>query len=404
MRRARRLWIAGSAVMLLLAACTSSTNGQGSSPGTPHSTSPSSHPASASSDKRSAPRISGLPGMPPLLSRTDVYAADRPNMVSPAIANDPAYVYVPDTNSNDVYVIDQHTMKVISIFPGGNEPQHVVPAYDLKTLYVTADKPGVGSLTPIDPATGKPGRQIPIDDAYNMYFTPNGQYAIVVQEFLRRLAFYDPHTWVLHDTLTIPSCEGIDHMDFTADGTKLLASCEFADQMAVIDVATHKLVQSVALHQVSHGMPQDVKLSPDGKIFYVADMVANGIYLIDAATFQVLDFQHTGTGAHGLYISRDSKRMFVTNRDGGSITVVDLATRRPEATWALPGGGSPDMGNISADGNVLWLSGRYNNVVYAISTADGHLIARIPVGSGPHGLCVWPIPGRYSLGHTGILR
>jgi YVTN family beta-propeller protein len=398
----------------LLLSCTSSVTGHGTSSATSagSGTSASSATSAGATHSPSIPAHStspgpgagaGLPGMPPLLDPSDAYAADRPGLVSPAIANDPAYVYVPDTNSNDVYVIDQHTMKVISIFPGGHEPQHIVPAYDLKTLYVTADKPGFGSLTPINPATGKPGPQIPIDDVYNMYFTPNGQYAVVVQEFFRRLAFYDPHTWALHDTLTIPSCEGIDHLDFTADGTKMLASCEFANQMVVIDVATHKLLQNVPLQQVSRGMPQDVKLSPDGKTFYVADMIANGIYLIDARTFAVIGFQHTGSGAHGLYISRDSKRMFVTNRDGGSISVIDLATGRPEATWALPGG-SPDMGNISADGTVLWLSGRYNNVVYAISTVDGHLIAQIPVGSGPHGLCVWPIPGRYSLGHTGILR
>ncbi len=62
------------------------------------------------------------------------------------------------------------------------------------------------------------------------------------------------------------------------------------------------------------------------------------------------------------------------------------------------------MGGVSADGKVLWLSGRYDSEVYAIDTDDGHLLARIPVGQGPHGLCVYPQPGRYSLGHTGILR
>jgi YVTN family beta-propeller protein len=237
-----------------------------------------------------------------------------------------------------------------------------------------------------------------------MYFTPNGRYAIVVQEAYTRLAFYNPHTFVRHDTLTIPQCQGIDHMDFTADGTKLLVSCEFANRMAIIDVATHKLVKTFKLSDASNGMPQDVKLSPDGRVFYVADMIANGIYVIDATSFKVLRFQPTGRGAHGLYISRDSKRMFVTNRDEGTISVINLATGRPQTKWYLQGGGSPDMGNVSADGTVLWLSGRYNNVVYAIGTATGNLIAKIPVGSGPHGLCVWPVPGRYSLGHTGILR
>jgi hypothetical protein len=62
------------------------------------------------------------------------------------------------------------------------------------------------------------------------------------------------------------------------------------------------------------------------------------------------------------------------------------------------------MGGVSADGSVLWLTGRYNSELYAISTRNGHLLARIRVGLQPHGACVWPQPGAYSLGHTGILR
>jgi len=74
------------------------------------------------------------------------------------------------------------------------------------------------------------------------------------------------------------------------------------------------------------------------------------------------------------------------------------------AEWHLPNGGSLDMGGVSADGRVLWLSGRYDGVVYAISTRSGRLLHTIRVGSEPHGLAVWPQPGRYSIGHTGILR
>ena len=79
-------------------------------------------------------------------------------------------------------------------------------------------------------------------------------------------------------------------------------------------------------------------------------------------------------------------------------------TRQVVNTWQLPMPASPDMGGVSADGGTLWLSGRYNAVVYAIDTSTGKLRAEIPVGDGPHGLCVWPQPGRYSLGHTGIMR
>ena len=119
---------------------------------------------------------------------------------------------------------------------------------------------------------------------------------------------------------------------------------------------------------------------------------------------RVLRFLPTGAGAHGLYPSRNDKYLYVTNRAAGSISVVSFATRRVVKTWHIPGGGSPDMGDVCADGKVLWLTGRYNGVVYAIDVRTWRLLAKIPVGSGPHGLCVWPQPGRYSLGHTGILR
>ena len=151
-------------------------------------------------------------------------------------------------------------------------------------------------------------------------------------------------------------------------------------------------------------MPQDVKLSPDGRVFYVADMASNGVWLVDADRFRRIGFVPTGRGAHGLYASRDSTRLYVSNRGEGSVSVISFRTRRQVQKWRLPGGGSPDMGGVSADGRVLWLSGRYNGEVYAISTRTGRLIKRMKVGAGPHGLCVFPQPGRYSLGHTGVFR
>jgi DNA-binding beta-propeller fold protein YncE len=115
-------------------------------------------------------------------------------------------------------------------------------------------------------------------------------------------------------------------------------------------------------------------------------------------------FQPTGRGAHGLYPSRDSRVLYVSNRSEGSISLISFRTGRPVAKWRLPGSASPDMGGLSANGRLLWLSGRYNSEVYAIDTHTGRLRYRVPVGNGPHGLCVWPQPGRYSIGHTGILR
>ena len=160
-------------------------------------------------------------------------------------------------------------------------------------------------------------------------------------------------------------------------------------------------------------MPQDIRVSPDGKLFYVADMMADGVYVVDGEEFKQVGYIPTGVGTHGLYPSRDGTKLYVVNRGShdvrgrrrgpGSISVLDFATQEVVANWPIPRGGSPDMGNVSADGRFLWLSGRYDNVVYVIDTTMGG-VATIPVGTEPHGLTVWPQPGRYSLGHTGNMR
>ncbi len=321
-------------------------------------------------------------------------------MLSPVVRDFPARIYVPNSESNTVSVIDPKSFTVIDTFPVGLQPQHVVPSYDLKTLWVTNDQGN--TLTAIDPATGKPGATVGVADPYNMYFTPDGRHAIAVAERLQRLDFLDPHTMKLEHALPV-KCPGIDHMDFTADGRYLLASCEFGGSLIEVDVAREKVVGSVPLTNPSD-MPQDVKLSPDGRVFYIADMAAGGVWLVDASTFKKIGFLPTDAGAHGLYASRDSRFLYVSNRDAGTVSLVSFARRKVVDTWQLPVGASPDMGGVSANGKVLWLSGRYDSEVYAINTETGNLIDRISVGSGPHGLCVYPQPGRYSLGHTGVFR
>lgn len=338
--------------------------------------------------------------VPRLLDAHNVYAADRAgDLTGPARLAIPR-VYVPNSQAASLDVIDPATYTVVAHYAVGSLPQHVVPSHDLRWLYVTND---IGNtLTRIDPRTGKPVATIPVEDPYNLYFTPDGRYAIVVAERNQRLDFRDARTLRLAHSLPVP-CYGVNHMDFTADGTRALVSCEFSGRLIEVDVQRQRVVKVVATGG-GLGMPQDVKLSPDGRVFYVSDLVANGVWIVDAHRFVVRGFVHTGRGAHGLYPSRDARFLYIANRGEGSVSVLSFATRKVVAKWVIPGGGSPDMGGVSADGKVLWLSGRYSGVVYAISTVSGRLLAKIPVGSGPHGLLVWPQPGRYSLGHTGILR
>jgi YVTN family beta-propeller protein len=387
------------------------------------------------------PSVSTVAGMPPVVDAKNLYTEQGPGKVAAAIAADLPRVYVPNLRSGDVHVIDPAQMKVVDRFKVGIGPQHIVPSWDLKTLWVTnnAERTDKGSLTPIDPKTGKPGKAIDVDDPYNMYFSPDGKSAIVVAEARKRLDFRDPKTMALQYEIAVPGCPGINHADFSIDGRYAIFTCEFSGTLAKIDLVNRKVLGYLKLSMpetrfkvtplkpgqvwepgptelctVTKGMPQDIRISPDGRRFYVADMHADGVHIVDGESFTKVGFVATGVGAHGLYPSRDGKHLYVANRGShqihgpkngnGSVAVIDFATEKVVAHWGIPGGGSPDMGNISADGRYLWLAARYDDVVYRFDTQDNGKVQQVKVGAEPHGLTVWPIPGRYSLGHTGNMR
>src|SRR2546422_6521223 len=214
------------AVLLALAALAGCGGGSGQSVKQRASASPSEQTSGP------APTIAG--SVPPRLDPLNVYAAATAGALSPAVRADPALVYVPNSDSNSVDVISQRTFKVVGHFAVGALPQHVTPSWDLRTLYVTNDQGN--SLTPIDPRTARPGKPIPVLDPYNMYFTPDGRWAIVVAEAHRELDFRDARTMALHHALATPECAGVDHMDYTADGRYALVSCEFPGRSIVIDL------------------------------------------------------------------------------------------------------------------------------------------------------------------------
>jgi YVTN family beta-propeller protein len=388
--------------------------------------------------------VETVPGMPPVPNPLNLYSETGPDRLSAAVRGDLERIYVPNLRSNDVYVVDPQALKVVDKFKVGYSPQHVVPSWDLRTLWVTnnAERRNDGSLTPIDPKTGKRGPDIVVDNPYNMYFSPDGKSAIVVAEARKRLDFRDPQTMALQYSIDVPGCAGVNHADFSIDGRYAIFTCEFAGTLTKIDLVERKVLGYLPLKMpetrykevpggprvqpgkvwepgeteictVKKGMPQDIRSSPDGKRFYVADMHADGVHIVDGASFTQVGFIPTGLGAHGLYPSRDGKQLYVANRGShkihgsrkgnGGVAVIDFATEKIVARWGVPGGGSPDMGNVSVDGRYLWLAARYDDVIYRFDTGSGE-VKQITVGAEPHGLTVWPQPGRYSLGHTGNLR
>ncbi|MDQ6641689.1 MAG: YncE family protein [Actinomycetota bacterium] len=418
MLSSRRMLIAAGAVSLALVLGGCALSGQ--APPAAHQTSVPSVSAVKGSPSRSpSPRVAPLPkrfrnplpGMPPVVGG-DIYSRTRAGMISPRLAGDPSYLYVPDSTGSTVTVIDQRTRRVVRVIQAGYLSQHVVPSWDLRKLIVNSS--AANELVMIDPLHANGGRTVSVPRPYNLYFTPDGKAAVVMVEQHNTIQFSNPHTFRKFSDVSLPGCSGPNHADFSANGRYFVLTCEFSGELVKVSTLGRKVIDVLKLDQhataphaapgMGMSMPQDIRLSPDGKTFYVADMGTNELRLIDAATFKQRRVIGMPSHPHGLYPSRNGKHLYISDRGAGEVSVLDFATKRIVDTWKIPGGGSPDMGGVSADGKTLWLSGRYNSEVYGFDTRTGRLIARIPVQGSPHGLAVWPQPGRYSLGHTGNMR
>jgi DNA-binding beta-propeller fold protein YncE len=248
-------------------------------------------------------------------------------------------------------------------------------------------------------------------------------------ERLHRIDVHNPQTMGFERSLPVP-CDGVNHADYSGDLSFFLASCEFSGKLLVVDRNATRLIAVINLNVPSalrvppvsvrpcsmggpksgltpgaSAMPQDVRLTPDGTRFLVADMLRNGS----------LGHQRQDPEGRAVHPHRHGRPWHLSGprRAGGSSSAT--AMRGPSrswtpprwpslATWTIPGGGSPDMGGVTADGSQLWLSGATTARSTSSDTSTGALIKRIPVNAGPHGLLVWPQPGSFSLGHTGNMR
>ena len=325
----------------------------------------------------------------------NVYAATIDPEVKESLAGLTEKVYIPNIVDNSIHVVDPKTFEIIDYYTVENLPYHITPSWDMSQLLVNNEESS--TFTVIDPETGRPSGTIAAPFPYNFYYTPDGEMAIVVVERLQTLEFRDTETWDLLGSTYIP-WPGVDHLDFSADGSYLLASSEWSGAVSKVDVEEMELVDYADVG----GLPIDVKLSPDGEVFYVANQGTMGVSVIDPETMEEIDFIPTGEGAHGLQISRDTKDLYVSNRLEGTVSVIDMETNKVTDTWVT--GGSPDMFQISPDGKQLWVSGRYDGAVYVIDTDSGELLSTIVTGVQPHGLVYFPNPGRFSLGHNGVYR
>lgn len=172
-----------------------------------------------------------------------------------------------------------------------------------------------------------------------------------------------------------------------AFGERLYVSNERAGTVQVLDTATGRVVTSARIGN----RPRGLALSPDGKRLYVAvswwrdgKRPRSGkerIAALDARTLEHLRDYPAGTDPECVAVSPDGKRLYLSNEDAGTASIVDVASGKTLATVIV--GTEPEGVTASPDGKRVYVTAETSNVISVIDAKRQKTAANILVDARP---------------------
>ena len=142
---------------------------------------------------------------------------------------------------------------------------------------------------------------------------------------------------------TAISIDHVSHHFVTPDGAQVWVSSEVGGTVAVIDAASHKVLNKINFDipglTSGHAQPVDIKITKDGKTAFVALGPANRVAVVDARTYAVQKYILVGQRVWNMAFSPDRKRLLTANGVSNDITIIDVADQK--ALKSVPVGRSP---------------------------------------------------------------
>jgi len=157
------------------------------------------------------------------------------------------------------------------------------------------------------------------------------------------------------------------------------------DAVAVIDTADYKLLRTIAVPKGPHGLV----ITPDGRKVYVSSDGASAVSVIDTIADRVVASIDVGANPHGLAISRDGGRVLVSGWGTNRALVIDTATDRVIGEVPIA---QPHNGTLSRDGRLGWLASQQQGAtaLVLVDLMTWKELARVPVDKTPRGLELSP--------------
>jgi YVTN family beta-propeller protein len=298
-----------------------------------------------------------------------------------------ATLFVTNTKSDSVSVIDTNTFEVVATIPlGRGKPNRVMFHPDGRRAWVVYDK--TRELGIIDADARRLVKRVKIGgNPYNLNFTPDGRHLLVLDwssdTSNDEVIFYDLAAEKIDGRVEVSTWPA--HSVLSRDGKRLYVSGETAGDLTVIDLATRTIM---ARHVHGGGDAMGLALTADGKILYAAAGENKAVLKVDTATNRP-----TGTIAlpgivHEATLTLDGRYLYTTLRRANKIVVVDTATDSIVATIRQKG--YPDLVTMEPSGRYALVTNRWADLVTVIDVATHTQVRAIPVGKAPHGMALRP--------------
>lgn len=190
-----------------------------------------------------------------------------------------------------------------------------------------------------------------------------------------------------------------------AQAARLYVSNEDGQSVTVLDADSGTVIETIAIGKrprglkltpdgsrlfvAVSGLPKCPPSVPDEECAKLErDLKADGIAVVDTATHKVVQLLHAGSDPEQFALSRDGKRLFVANEDSATISVVDIASGA--VVQRVPVGREPEGVAVTPDGRWVLITNESDNSVSIINAGTLKIVKSVQVGKRPRDVAFTP--------------
>ena len=305
-------------------------------------------------------------------------------------------LYVDNSTGDSISVINVLTQKNIATIPVGDRPHAVCLQEDGKKVYTTTEVDY--TLKAIDTATNKVvGTVVLPADPNECAVTKDGKYVVVPLRGNNTAVIIDSSTNQIVKTLPV---KGPHNCVAPMGGSNDFIYCEEQRGFDIVKIDMKKM--EIAETIKVNGEARPFLVTPDQKTMYVALSALSGFATVDVVTDMITEtvlppthgnpctIEPGNTPTHGIALTPDLKKLWITDIPGSGVYVYDVATKKLSEKISV--GKCPNWFAITSDGKYVAVTNSESNSVSIIDAKTQKVLSEIPVGKGPKRIDVANVP------------